>query len=244
MTSDEIFLYLAPRCLLATVLIIVAIAILCFWGHARNGNLRRYWYDVRISIIGIGIFVFFILFMIIFFLPNSGISDFLPTIKHTETVVLPAEIIEEKNIIERENVIEIPSIVLPITPEGEQAIVIDTSSEELESFMNGFYGENVEFFNQRQKATFLFNGGNGEKFENFTGLDLNSIQYKEQAEISTLNLDQLGYETIWLFTDLSNIELECTDCKVVVYTPRSITEQELEKVKEAGDVTVITIEEK
>lgn len=240
MTSDQIFMYLAPRCLLLTLLIIVAIAGLCFLGHLKAENLKNYWHDVRMAIIGIGTFVFFILMMIVFFLPNSAISDFLPTIKHSETIVLPAEVIEEVNIIEQENVIDIPSIVLPLQPEGEQAIVIDTSSEDLKKFMNDFYGENVEFFNQRQKATYLLNS---EGIENFTGLDFDSIQYKENTAF-TINLDQLGYETIWLFTDLSNIELEPTTCKVILYVPRNVTQSELEALKELGDITVITIEKK
>lgn len=239
MTSDQLFMYLAPRSLLATVLIIVAIAILCFLGHLKVKNLKNYWYDVRIAIIGIGSFLFFILLMIVFLLPNSSISGFLPTIKYSKEIVLPAEEIEVPNIIERENVIDIPSIVLPLQPEGEQAIVIHISSE-LKSFMNEFYGENVEFFNQRQKATYLFSS---EGFKNFTGLDLNSIQYEEtESSNCAINLDQLGYETIWLFTDLS-IELEPTTCKVILYVPRAISEQELENLKKVGDVTIITIEE-
>lgn len=240
MTSDQLFMYLAPRCLIATLLIIVAIAILCFLGHVKAKNLKSYWYDVRMAIIGIGTFVFFILFLIVFFLPNSSISDFLPTIKHRKEIVLPAEEIEVVNIIEQEHVINIPSIVLPLQPEGEQAIVIDISSE-LKSFINGFYEENVEFFNQRQKATYLFSS---EGFKNFTGLELNSIQYEEtETSTYTINLDQLGYETIWLFTDLST-ELEPTTCKVILYVPRSITEQEMENLKKVGDVTIITIEER
>ncbi len=182
MTSDQLFMYLAPRCLIATLLIIVAIAILCFWGHVKAKNLKSYWYDVRMAIIGIGTFVFFILFLIVFFLPNSSISDFLPTIKHRKEIVLPAEEIEVVNIIEQEHIINIPSIVLPLQPEGEQAIVIDISSE-LKSFMNGFYEENVEFFNQRQKATYLFSS---EGFKNFTGLELIPYSMKKQKHLLIL----------------------------------------------------------
>ena len=43
-----------------------------------------------------------------------------------------------ENIIKKENIIEIPSIILPIKPEGDEAVVIDTSSEELGAFMKEF----------------------------------------------------------------------------------------------------------
>lgn len=239
MTSDQLFMYLAPRCLIATLAINAVLAILCFIGHLIHKNLKSYWYDLRLSIISVDTFLMFVLFMIVFFLPNSAISEFLPTRTEHKTIVLPAEEIEVVNPIEHENIIEIPSIVLPLEPEGEQAVVIDISSEELKTFMNDFYGENVEFFNQRQKATFLSNG-NG--FQNFTGLDLREIQYVEETETTTVNLDQLGYETIWLFTDLEHMTFEPTNCKVMLYVPRAITQSELNQLKELGDVTVITIE--
>lgn len=239
MTSDQLFMYLAPRCLIATLVINAVIAILCFIGHLMHKNLKRYWYDLRVSIIGIDTFLVFALFMIIFFLPNSAISGFLPTRTEYKTIVKPAEEIEVVNQITHENIIEIPSIVLPLEPEGEQAVVIDTSSEGLKTFMDDFYGENVEFFNQRQKATFLSNGSG---FQNFTGLDLREIQYVEETGTTVVNLDQLGYETIWLFTDLEHMDFEATNCKVMLYVPRTITQSELAQLKELGNVTVITIE--
>lgn len=239
MTSDQLFMYLAPRCLIATLVINAVLAILCFIGHLKTKSLKRYWRDVRLSIIGVDTFLVFALFMIVFFLPNSAISGFLPTRTEHKTIVLPAEEIEVINPIEHENIIEIPSIVLPLEPQGEQAVVVDISSEGLKTFMDDFYGENVEFFNQRQKATFL---SSGEGFQNFTGLDLRQIQYVEEAKTTTVNLDQLGYETIWLFTDLEHMTFEATTCKVMLYVPRAITQSELNHLKELGDVTVITIE--
>ena len=141
--------------------------------------------------------------------------------------------------IKKENIIEIPSIILPIKPEGDEAVVIDTSSEELGAFMKEFYGQNAEFFNQRNNATYSSNY-NG--FSNYTGLDLDKIEYKQENVKCIVNVDKLAVDTVWLFTDLKNLKLEPMQCKVIIYAPRSITEQELKELKELGDVTVITID--
>lgn len=238
MNSNELFLHLAPRCLLVT-LIINAIVIMWYTWRTRK-NLKRNLFNMKALIIGVDSFITFILFMIVFFVPNSIVSGFLPTITKYETKILPAETIEIENTIEHENIIEIPSIVLPIKPEGKEAVVIDTSSEALSTFMSEFYGENVEFFNSRQEATYL-SSGNG--FRNYTGIDLNEIEYKDESGASMVNLDRLDYDTIWLFSDLKNMELEPMNCKVFIYVPHLITEKESEELKELGDITVITIEE-
>lgn len=239
MNSNELFMYLAPRCLFVTLAINAILAIISFFGHKRKLS-QRLWYDLRFAMIGLDSFLAACFFMIAFLVPNSIISGFLPTIPKYETVVIPAEVIEVENIIEKENIIEVPSIILPLRPEGNQAIVIDTSSKELGYFMKSFYGENVNFFNERQQATYLYTNG---EFQNYTELNLNDIQYKDEENASPINLNKLGYETIWLFTDLKNIQFEAVDVKVVMYVPHTITKEQLENLKTLGDVTVITIEE-
>lgn len=237
MNSNELFLHLAPRCLFVT-LIINAIVIMWYIWRTRE-NLKRNSFNMKALIIGVDSFIAAILFLIVFFVPNSIVSGFLPTITKYEEKILPAETIEIENTIEHENIVEIPSIVLPIEPEGKEAIVIDTSSAELSTFMTQFYGENVEFFNSRQEATYL-SSSNG--FRNYTGIGLDKIEYKEESNASIVNLDKLGYDTIWLFTDFKNMKLEEMHCKVVVYIPHSVTVQEIEKLKTLGDVTIITID--
>ena len=227
MNSNELFLYLAPRCLIAMLLINFIVIVLYAVKH-RNMPKNEILFNAKILIIGVDAFLTFILFMIVFFVPNSIVGSFLPTITKNKTITLPAEVIEVENIIKKENIIEIPSIILPIKPEGDEAVVIDTSSEELGAFMKEFYGQNAEFFNQRNNATYLSNY-NG--FSNYTGLDLDKIEYKQE-----------NVKCIWLFTDLKNLKLEPMQCKVIIYAPRSITEQELKELKELGDVTVITID--
>lgn len=237
MNSNELFLYLAPRCLIVT-LIINAIVVMWYIWRTRK-HQKRNLFNMKACIIGVDSFLSFVLFMIVFFVPNSIVSGFLPTITKYEEKILPAETIEVENIIERENVIEIPSIVLPVQPEGDEAVVIDTSSKELGIFMKEFYGENVEFFNSRQDATYL-SSSNG--FKNYTGIDLNRIEYKDESVSTIVNLDKLDYDTIWLFTDFRNMKLEAMDCKVIVYVPLSVTVQEIEELKVLGDVTIITID--
>lgn len=155
-------------------------------------------------------------------------------------VVKPApEVITRVNTIEKEVIIDAPSIVLPITPEGEQAIVIDTNSRDLKQFIKEFYGQNVEFFNQRQNATFLMKNGN---FENYTALNISDIQYQE-SDLIQVNVDELGFDTIWLFSDLTNIELLPTKCKVILYTPQQLSQEEIKEIKAKGNITVISIEQ-
>lgn len=237
MNSNELFLYLAPRCLFATLIINAIVIIWYIW--CTRKNRKRNIFNMKAFIMGVDSLIAVMLFLIVFFVPNSIVSGFLPTITKYEEKVLPAETIWVENIIEHENIIEIPSIILPIEPEGKEAVVIDTSSENLSTFMMQFYGENVEFFNSRQEATYL-SSGNG--FRNYTGIDLREIEYNEESNASIVNLDKLGYDTIWLFTDLKNMKLEAMHCKVVVYIPHSVTVQKIEELKTLGDVTVITVE--
>ena len=238
MNSNELFLYLAPRCLIAMLLINFIVIVLYAVKH-RNMPKNEILFNAKILIIGVDAFLTFILFMIVFFVPNSIVGSFLPTITKNKTITLPAEVIEVENIIKKENIIEIPSIILPIKPEGDEAVVIDTSSEELGAFMKEFSGQNAEFFNQRNNATYSSNY-NG--FSNYTGLDLDKIEYKQENVKCIVNVDKLAVDTVWLFTDLKNLKLEPMQCKVIIYAPRSITEQELKELKELGDVTVITID--
>ena len=134
---------------------------------------------------------------------------------------------------------EFVSIVLPITLEGEQAIVIDTNSMAMSQFVEEFYGQNVEFFTQRQNATFLLKDSD---FKNHTALNISDIQYKESDSVKA-NLDELGFDTIWLFSDLTNIELLPTTCKVILYTPQQLTEEEIKEIKTNGNITIISIEQ-
>lgn len=240
MNSNELFMYLAPRCLIVTLVVNCLIVGWYTIKHKRRLKTKEFWWSAKILVIVMDTFVAFTLFMIVFFVPNSVISGFLPTITKYETKVLSPEIIKEENIIEHENIIEIPSIILPLNPEGREAVVIDTSSEELRDFMYDFYGENVEFFNNREEATYLSNS-NG--FVNYTGIDLGQIVYKEEAVTSVVSLDKLGYDTIWLFTDFKNIKLEPMKCKVVVYSPHSISQKEIDEIKLLGNVTIITVED-
>ena len=156
-------------------------------------------------------------------------------------VVKPApKVITQVNTVEKEVIIDAPSIVLPIAPEGEQAIVIDTNSTAMNEFIEEFYGQNVEFFTQRQNATFLLKG-NG-KLENHTALDISDIQY-EESDLIKANLDESGFDTIWLFSDLKNMELLPTECKIILYTPQQLTEEEIKEIKTSGNITIISIEQ-
>ena len=163
---------------------------------------------------------------------------FVPTSIEHKTIKPEPEVVTQVNIIEKEVIIDVPSIVLPLTPTGEQAIIIDTNSTKMSNFIEEFYGQNVNFFNDRQDATFLLKK---DKFENFTGMNISNIQY-EETNMLNVTFDELGFDTIWLFSDLSNINILPTKCKIILYIPYQLTEEEIEEIKSKGDITIISIE--
>lgn len=176
------------------------------------------------------LFFFLTMFFGVFFAPATVVE---------RSVALQPETITKTKVIEEENIIEVPSIMLPLSPEGPQAVVIDTTSTRMDSFMDQFYGENVHFFNSRQDATFLLNA-NGT--ENYSGLDISQIDYKDVNQKVTLSLDELDYETIWLFSDLSHIELMPTIRNVILYVPYQLTNEQIMELKSKGYITIITVE--
>lgn len=231
MDSNAQFLQVAPMCLLITLAInAVLIAIYCF-RHRKYKVDNRFLFNLEVVLIGANTAIFFVTMCILFFGPTTVTQ---------RSVTLEPEIITDVNIVEKENVIDVPSIMLPLNPEGKQAVVIDTTSLKMKSFMDGFYGDNVYFFNNRQDSNFLF-GTDG--LQNYSGLDITKIEYKDSNSTTTLQLDEMGFETIWLFSDLSNVVLTPTKCKVVLYVPRQLTTVETEAIKSNGNITIITIDQ-
>lgn len=231
MTSNDIIRLYAGECFVKTVILQVAIVIIFLLVNRKLIKIKKIIIPKFLWTMAlINMFIFIGFAATIVFKPSS----------YDYKVVKPApEIITQVNTIEKEVIIDAPSIVLPITPEGEQAIVIDTNSMAMSQFVEEFYGQNVEFFTQRQNATFLLKDSD---FKNHTALNISDIQYKESDSVKA-NLDELGFDTIWLFSDLTNIELLPTTCKVILYTPQQLTEEEIKEIKTNGNITIISIEQ-
>lgn len=231
MTSDDIIKMYAGECFIKTVILQVAIIFLFLIVNRKILNIKK---------IVIPKFLWTMMLINMFiFIGHAAAITFKPATYDYKVVKPAPEVITRVNTIEKEVIIDAPSIVLPITPEGKQAIVIDTNSKKLEHFIKEFYGQNVEFFNQRQDATFLIKDS---KFENYTALNISDIEYKD-TEFSKVNFDKLGFDTIWLFSDLTNIELLPMECKVILYTPQQLSQEEIKEIKTKGNITVISIEQ-
>ncbi len=223
-------------CLLITFAINASyIAIFCIKNKKCKKD-KRFWYCFEMYLIFLNTFIFFVTFSILFFSEAKVIQ---------RSVILEPEVISEVVIVKKENLIYVPSIIIPLTPEGKQAIAIDTTSIDttsikMKSFMDEFYGENVNFFTNRQNATFLIEKSG---IKNYTGLDLTDIQYNVSDSKIELYLDDLGFETIWLISDLSNITIMPTKCKVILYVPRKISNEEEQEIKTSGEITILTIDQ-
>lgn len=144
MTSNEVFALIAPKCLAAALIIDLALIIIYVIRHKKKGISL---WNLLAVLIGYNALIASISFFFSFLAPATIVE---------RTVTLKPEVITQTHVIEKENIIEVPSIMLPLNPEGTQAIVIDTTSTLMKSFMDGFYGENVYFFNNRQEATYIF----------------------------------------------------------------------------------------
>ncbi len=231
MTSNELFALLAPKCAIATLSINAAlVAVFCL----RNRKIikeRQTWLHGIIYLFCSNAILSCIFMIFGFFLAPTTIIE--------RTVILKPEVIKVPKIIKEENIIEVPSIMLPLTPEGSQAVLIDTTSIEIEPFMRDFYGENVYFFNNRQDATFLLKA---DGVENYSGLDISQIEYCEISGSMLLQLDELGFETIWLFSNLSHIELMPTNCNVILYSPCQLNAEQITKLKANCKITIISVE--
>lgn len=231
MTSNELFALLAPECAIATLITnVVLVAVYCLRHKKSLKSIKTWMHGIAVFIAFNAILVFVFMFFGFFLVP--------PTIAE-RTVNLKPEVITKINVVEKENIIEVPSIMLPLNPSGTQAVVIDSTSAKMEPFMKQFYGENVYFFNNRQDATFLLQE-NG--LQNYSGLDISQIEYYESIQKIPLHLDKLGFETIWLFSDLSHIEFTPTNCNVILYVPYQLTEEQVTQLKTNGNITIITIE--
>jgi len=214
---------------LITELIIVLLYVIINRKCRKN---RAYWQRCGILVFGINTIIFFITFWYIQFRPKEIVE---------RKVTLEPETITQVNYIEKENVIDVPSIVLPLEPEGNQAIIIDAMSLEMEEFMKGFYGENVYFFNNRQDATYL---AKTEGVANYSGLDIAEIEYSNTNGITTIQLDDMNYQTVWVFSDLTHLDIVSSNTKVMLYVPKQLTDKELQKLKQTNsDITIIAIDQ-
>lgn len=214
---------------LITELIIVLFFVIVNRKYRKN---RAYWQRCGILVLGINTIIFFITFWYIQFRPKEIVE---------RVVTLEPETITQVNYIEKENVIDVPSIMLPLEPEGNQAVIIDAMSLEMEEFMKGFYGENVYFFNNRQDATYL---AKTEGLANYSGLDIAEIQYSNSNSITTIQLDDMNYQTVWVFSDLTHLDIVSSNTKVMLYVPKQLTDKELQKLKQTNsDITIIAIDQ-
>lgn len=218
---------------LPIALIVEAVIILIFVIiNRKNSKNKAYWQRLGIFTFGVNLVIFFITF---------GYLVLRPKEVRKEVVTLEPETVTEINIIEKENIIEVPSIMLPLEPKGNQAVLIDVKSLEMKKFMEGFYGENVYFFNNRQDATYL---AKSEGLTNYSGLDITEIEYSQTDSITNISLDDMNYETVWVFSDLISTNIVSSNTKVMLYVPRQLTDEELQNLKQTNsDITIIAIEQ-
>ena len=232
MDSNTLFEVAALKYLPVALIIEIVIIFIYAVAKRRYPKDKTYWQKLGIFTFGVNLVIFFITF---------GYLVLRPKEVREKVVTLEPETITEINIIEKENVIEVPSIMLPLEPEGNQAVLIDVKSLKMKEFMEGFYGENVYFFNNRQDATYL---AKSEGLTNYSGLDISEIEYSQTDTITTINLDDMKYETVWVFSDLSYTNIISSDTKVMLYVPRQLTDEELQKLKQTNsDITIIAIEQ-
>lgn len=232
MDSNTLFMQYAPKCLAIAFVIEVVLAIIYAIANRKKQKDLLYWKKGGILLVFFNTSIFFVVFCCLLFKPANI---------HEKVITLEPEVITEINVIEKENVIDVPSIMLPIEPKGNQAVIIDTTSIQMKEFMKDFYGENVYFFNNRQEATYLVKT---EGVENYSGLDIAKIEYSEVNMTRTIELDDMNYQTIWVFSDLYHLDIISNDTKVMLYVPRQITEQEIQMLKQTNsDITIIAIEQ-
>lgn len=232
MDSNTLFMQYAPKCFVIAFVIEVVLAIIYAIANRKKQKNLQYWKKGGALLFIFNTSIFFVVFCYLFFKP----ADI-----HEKVITLEPEVITEINVIEKENVIDVPSIMLPIDPKGNQAVIIDTTSIQMKEFMKDFYGENVYFFNNRQEATYLVKT---EGVENYSGLDIAKIEYSEVNMTRTIELDDMNYQTIWVFSDLYHLDIISNDTKVMLYVPRQITEQEIQMLKQTNsDITIIAIEQ-
>ena len=219
--------YLPIAFIIEAVIILIFVII-----NRKYSKNKAYWQRLGIFTIGVNLIIVFITFGYLLLRPKEV---------REKVVTLEPETITEINIIEKENIIEVPSIMLPLEPKGNQAVLIDVKSLKMKEFMEGFYGDNVYFFNNRQDATYL---AKSEGLTNYSGLDITQIEYSETDSITTINLDDMKYETVWVFSDLSYTNIISSDTKVMLYVPRQLTDEELQKLKQTNsDITIVAIEQ-
>ena len=232
MDSNTVFMEIVPKSLAILLAINLVFIIIFVIANRKDKKDIEYFSRLGITLIGDNIIAFLVILCIVFFLPKKT---------EEQTIILEPEVIIKENIIEKENIIDVPSIILPLNPEGEQAIIIDSTSNKMEEFMNDFYDENVYFFNSRQNEIFILKE---EGLQNYSGLDFEKIEYEQSNSTLTLQLDDVGYNTIWLFSDLSQINIESSKCNVILYVPKQLTEEETRALKEVNsNITIITIEQ-
>lgn len=232
MDSNTLFMQVAPKYFFIALAIEVVLALIYAISNRKRIRNKSFLYNGGAFLFSVNALIFFVSFCVMLLKPAEI---------RQKVVNKEPEVITEVNIIEKENIIDVPSIILPLEPEGEQAVIIDTTSLEMEQFMQGFYGENVYFFNNRQDATYLVKNGG---LSNYSGLDIDKIEYIESDSVTTIQLDNMDYKTVWVFSDLSNAEFESSNTKVMLYVPRQLTKEELQVLKQKnGDITIIAIDE-
>ena len=223
MTSNELVGLLWRPCLFLTLAVELIVVIAYLIGHRKSGFNWATFLVVQFGANALAVFIFFI---IIIFLPKKTI----------ERKIYDTEVIESPYPTEIVKTIEIESIMLPLEPVGTQAVVINTLSTETSPFIHNIYKDNVAFFNARLDATFLLNE-NG--FENYTGLDLSKIKYTDGN--TSVDLDELGFDTVWLFGDMYSVHIRSRKTLVFLYTPY-VDQDKAEELKlNNPNLTIIAI---
>ena len=232
MDTNTLFMQVASKYFFIALAIEVVLALIYAILNRKRIREKSFWHNGGAFLYSINAFVFFGSFLFMLLKP-AEIQE--------KVINKEPEVITQINIIEKENIIDVPSIMLPLEPEGEQAVIIDSTSIEMEEFMKGFYGENVNFFNNRQNATYLAKNG---EITNYSGLDIDEIQYNKTDITTTIQLDDMGYQTVWVFSDLAHSEIVSSKTKVMLYVPRQLTEEKIQDLKQMNrDITIIAIDE-
>lgn len=232
MDSNTAFWEAIQKCFPVALIIELMIVLLYVIINRKHPKNTSYWQRCGMLLFATNAIIFFTTFCFTVFGPKEMVE---------RKVTLEPETVTQVNYIEKENVIDVPSIMLPLEPEGNQAVIIDAMSLEMEEFMKGFYGENVYFFNNRQDATYL---AKTEGLANYSGLDIAEIQYSNSNSITTIQLDDMNYQTVWVFSDLTHLDIVSSNTKVMLYVPKQLTDKELQKLKQTNsDITIIAIDQ-
>lgn len=233
MNSDQVFMAILPKALAITVIVnlVFIIFFLIVNVNKKNKFIRLVVLIIAFNAIPASI----IMTLALMFSGNVTYNK----VELPREVIVSTEVVDNVVIetIEEGTITMIPTIMLPVSPEGKEIVVIDTY--ETGDFVDLFYDENNVFFNEKIDVTYFF----GTELENVPWKSLQNGSYSSEMteEKRILDLTNEEYDFVWMFSTLENIQILPSDATIVLYTPINFSIDEVEKIKtEYPNMTIVT----